>query len=216
MESAHTWNKIWKRFPRFLSDRLLEFLWYFFQFRGYSKVLKGVEMIQPAILEIGAGSGLISRMLIDIYGGKVTLVDYSHEAIRFAQHIFRTNKYEVKFIKQNIFDVISTATYDLVHSQGLLEHFYSKEQHVLFKKHVAFVKPGGYLLLSVPREKLSYEVIIKIIKLTNKGKMPWGYEKGMTEKDLRELFLQEGLAVIALHRDFINLVMMGQKSNSRT
>jgi len=185
-------------------------LWFVGQFLDYKKVLK-CRIKRPKILELGSGSGILSHILIDRYGGSATLIDASREAIDFAKEVSRRN-HEIEYINKDIFSIHPKPEFDIVHSQGLFEHFREQRQIDLFKRHIQFAKPGGYVLVSVPRVCCLNSVVRKILQFLNHGRLPFGYEKHMEVSELSSFFLREGLEIVTRFEGLLNLVMLGRKN----
>lgn len=115
-------------------------------------VLKGIlkdNKISNA-LEIGGFPGHYSVYLAKKFGTKATVLDYVivPEIIR---ELIRKNgcrEDEVNWIETDLFEISASPAYDLVFSNGLIEHF--EDTKTIIEKHVQFLKPGGTLLLSLP------------------------------------------------------------------
>ena len=88
------WNFFWKRVKK--HPLFLKFL-YFVHLKKYTKILKKIHLITPAVLEIGAGTGAAALHVQDLYGGSVTLVDNSKMAYEMHEPT-----YEMKAVLEDL------------------------------------------------------------------------------------------------------------------
>ncbi len=99
------------------------------------------------LLEIGAQRGVDANELVK-NGYYVVTLDYSDEAIRMMKKDFGNNllivKGDIKYLpfKDNVFD--------LVYSQGLLEHFFEPELGKILLEQKRIINKNGKVLIDVP------------------------------------------------------------------
>lgn len=168
-------------------------------FDAYKNLLDN-RIKKPIILELGCGTGQISARMIKRYGGKATLIDYSRNALEIAKQSFRMHGLPVKAVISDVFKYRSKEKYDLVHSEGLIEHFKGKRQKELVNIHKRFVRQGGYVLISVPCTTWYYRLWRRFQE--KRGKWNFGYEKPMTPDELKRLMKACGLDVIETTKIF--------------
>ena len=104
---------------------------------------------KPKITEIGSGDGKLLKKFADMLKMEPTGIEYSKEAARIAE------KNGIKTIVADAFDKKFLAKYknhfDVVFSYGFLEHILPPEKAA--KIHYDILKPGGYVIIQIPRFK---------------------------------------------------------------
>jgi cyclopropane fatty-acyl-phospholipid synthase-like methyltransferase len=166
-------------------------------FRGYKALLDPLNLNSPNILEIGCGSGELTARIIERYGGEAVLLDNCDEAISQAMNNLERHNLKEEFINGNIFDHKTQKLlkkFDIVHSEGLIEHFTKEEQKKLIYYHQKFLKDNGYLLITVPKPAWYYKIWKTLWE--SGGKWQFGYEKAMNSEELKKLLEKCGLRVI--------------------
>ncbi len=165
-------------------------------YNNYKNLLKNVKLPKnPEILELGCGSGIITLWLLKEYGGKATIVDYSRESLKFSKELYSKNKMKVKLVNEDITRLKLKKKYDLVHSQGLIEHFKGERQNMIIKKHWEFLKKNGIALITAPRPSIYYKMWRGVVEKV-KGEWPFGYEKPISAKNGIRLLEKNGLKTI--------------------
>lgn len=101
-------------------------------------------------IEIGGFPGHYSIYLKKKFGFEVSLLDYViHEGIiKKLQLQNRLKTDDIEIIEGNIFEFETKKRYDLVFSNGLIEHFDDTE--LIIKKHVELLSDSGTLFISLP------------------------------------------------------------------
>jgi SAM-dependent methyltransferase len=101
-------------------------------------------------IELGGFPGYYAVFLKKYLKLDVTLLDYFvHEPI--IQQLLETNgleKDDIHIIETDLFNYTPAEHYDLVLSCGLIEHF--KDTADIINRHIAFLKPGGTLFITLP------------------------------------------------------------------
>lgn len=104
-------------------------------------------------IELGGFPGYYAVFLKKYFKLDVTLLDYFiHQPI--TNDLLQTNGLkpnDIKVIETDLFKYESDRHYDLVLSCGLIEHFVDTAD--IIKRHIAFVKPGGTLFITLPNFK---------------------------------------------------------------
>ncbi len=178
------WNRAWSNVP----------LWWVILWRGYKKLLKEVDLKSPKIIELGCGSGRTSLALAKLFNGEVTLVDNSKAAIRKAKQTFYNQNVNTKFIIGDLFSLKLEGGYDLVHSEGLIEHFKERQLNELVKLHSSLCNPEGYVIIFAPTLSKTYKIWRFIQERL--GVWYYGDEKPMLEGELKTLCERNGLKVL--------------------
>jgi SAM-dependent methyltransferase len=129
------------------------------------------------ILEAGCGAGRQSLALarLGLYG--INLMDFSQEALRYAQRLFDREDLQANFISGDVFEP-NKPDYDLVFNAGVLEH-YTFDQQVVFLRGMAS-RSRKYVMVLVPNA-LCYWYWLWRIQKSGEGKWPFGKEVPATE-----------------------------------
>lgn len=177
----------WDRFWAFTSkqegfNRLL----YAVHFRHYIRLLKGILPPNPRILELGAGSGIVARRIAQRWGGRLTLIDANKAACERYKSLRQPHE-PIDYVQGDVFSVSFPPVFDLVYSDGLIEHFPNKD--AVFAAHLRALNSTGYLLLFVPNNSLFFRTLTKFGP-------DFGYEERYTLSALITLCGNYGLSVL--------------------
>ena len=187
------WDKYWSVYGK---NKFLMDLFWSVSFRSYKKLLRqsNIGRIKnPRILEIGAGSGLLTKRILDIYGGSAVLVDNSLEA---RQVFLDTNNHpSIDYRIGSALSLKYRNKFDLVFSDGLIEHFKGKDQVNLIKVHVDAVKKGGHLILFFPHPTVRYKTFRAF--LGDKFEEFVGYEKPLKRETVFDMVVSLGMKPVA-------------------
>jgi ubiquinone/menaquinone biosynthesis C-methylase UbiE len=186
------WSKHWRE----SYGGILWKTWSWRVSRAYKILLRNVNLKSPSILELGAGSGINSLTIAKILKArKITLVDFNEEALKTGERTFKNTGLNVKCLKRDIFDLDLEERFDIVHSEGLLEHFYGRKRVEAFKKHVEFCKEKGFIIIFVPFKGIQYT----LSKIFSRSLNKWIWnEEPFSLKELLELY------------DLFNLKILGK------
>ncbi len=98
---------------------------------------------QPAILDIGAGTGLFSALMLQKFpGAKLTLVDLSEAMLGIARERFAGRK-DVRYITGDYSTVDFAGPCDLICSALSIHHLERDDKHRLYRKCYDALRPGG-------------------------------------------------------------------------
>lgn len=104
-------------------------------------------------IELGGFPGYYAVFLRKYLKLEATLLDYFvHPPI--TEQLLRVNglgKNDIHIIETDLFSYVPERQYDLVLSCGLIEHF--NDTADIINRHVAFVRPGGSLFITLPNFK---------------------------------------------------------------
>lgn len=118
------------------------------------------EILPPAparILECGSGSGEVSAWLA-ANGYDVVLLDASPSALAFAEKRFQREGLSGEFVLGNVYDLpFEDASFDVVTSFGLLEHFEDVDNVIAEMARVT--RPGGMLFADIVTERFSVQTL---------------------------------------------------------
>jgi len=183
------WTEFWNRkisFRSFLFYRIYEKL----RVRSYFRLLKNLDLRGRHILELGGGSGYICKLLCKKYGCKGTVVDNNRKAYEVFRKVVGDGK--LKYVLANIFNY-KKGEYDLVFSDGLIEHFRPKRRRKLVMLHKKFAKKGGFVMFFAPKKSWFVERFMS---------MKDGYEEKMDVEQLINETSLPGLNLVSTTKDF--------------
>ncbi|MFI5235368.1 MAG: class I SAM-dependent methyltransferase [Gemmatimonadales bacterium] len=164
--------------------------------RGKRALFSGLALERPRILFLGAADGYEAMQLAAMYpGGHVTLVDYDDfcRTDRFgkfperypflgvdpatgAKRVWYREEMPIDFEVTDIRDLSHGPEFDVVVSVGLVEHFPDEHKAEAFAWHRKFLKPGGWAILTTPRDQWRGRAFYAIMA----DWMNYGYRELMT------------------------------------
>ncbi len=98
---------------------------------------------RPAILDIGAGTGLLSALLLQRYpDASLTLLDISDQMLNVAHERFSGNR-DVRYITGDYSTGNLGGPYDLVCSALSIHHLLHEDKRALFRRVYDALNPGG-------------------------------------------------------------------------
>lgn len=182
--SPETWDQMWSRRDWF--TKLLDFgrEVYNIFFGGF---LNRYIAPDKEMIELGCGSATLTLSLRHKLKNLVG-IDNSEEAVALAASHAQRMNVAAEFVTADIFVLPENLKnrFDVVWSQGLMEHFENYESVV--RAHFDAAKPGGTILISVPF-KYAYMYIWRAATRNEFLKRFWPYaeQKFLTHRELREL-----------------------------
>jgi len=184
------WNRLWARglhnYNRM--DRQRQASSRSTYVRWISQLLEGANLAGGASIELGCGTGLISRGLFDVLGlASAVLVDFSAEAVALA----RVNAADrnIRVVQTNVLDYPAIEKFDLCLSVGLVEHFQGDMLARVVRKHAELLKPAGHAVILAPRRGPVWPVLRVFNRLQGIREEP------VRDQELVHLCGQNGLAV---------------------
>jgi len=160
------------------------------------KLLADVNLKNPKVLSLGSGTGSSSLIIARILQvEKMTLVDSDKKALAISKKLIQDSNLKIKvdYLEKNILDLDLKERFHLVHSEGLIEHFYKDNRVKALKKHADFCQKGGYLLIFVPVKGIQYTILKQALSLFGR----WVYEeKPFTKQELHRLFRKLNLEIV--------------------
>lgn len=142
------WEKIWQGVERINFQKEREpYVWKF-----YEMLLKGYDFRGKRVLEFGCGTG-INSILMALRGAEVTFVDTSKKALDIVKANLEGVGLKGRLVCKSVFDSDFGREFDLVHSEGLVEHFLGRKRQEILDIHARAVKKDGKVLIIVPHRK---------------------------------------------------------------
>ncbi len=176
------WEGVWEKstVSRPIHEAILESLAQVIDLRG------------ARVLEIGCGSAVDSAELA-LQGARSTAVDYSLHALKHARRHIAARQAQVSLAAGDLFRLpFGDAAFDLVFSQGLLEHFNDPMPAII--EQIRVVRPGGFVCVDVPQ---TYS-LLTLHKQRHIRRGTWfaGWETNYSLPQLENMMRQAGLQVI--------------------
>jgi hypothetical protein len=180
--------------------------------RGKRALFDGLDVARPRILFLGAADGYEAMQLAAMYpGGHTVLVDYDEfckterfgkfpEAYPFLgldvvtghKRVWYREEMDIDYEVADIRDLTYGREFDIVVSIGLVEHFPDEHKPLAFEFHRRFLKPGGYVILTTPRDQWRSRAWYSIMADT----LNYGYRELMTVDQLGLYATDNGLDVL--------------------
>jgi 2-polyprenyl-3-methyl-5-hydroxy-6-metoxy-1,4-benzoquinol methylase len=138
------WDSAWQRPPRWRLPSKL-----FVSTRNLQRVIE--PHVRPGMryLEIGCAPGKMLAWVARELRADVSGLDYSQRGMEWARRLFDTLGLRADLRCEDVWSTtFPPATFDVVFSAGLIEHF--DDPGALVRLHVNLVKPGGRALITIP------------------------------------------------------------------
>lgn len=113
--------------------------------------------VQPGMkyLELGCAPGKLLAWVASELHAQASGLDYSQTGIENCRTLFSALQLDIELYQQDLFNHdLVPASYDVVASFGLIEHF--DDPALLVRRHIDLVKPGGVALITVPNYRGLY------------------------------------------------------------
>jgi len=147
------------------------------------------------ILEVGSGRGCDIAKLAGM-GAAGYAVDFSRKALEISTSYTTEEGVTVIPVQADARSLpLPSGVFDLVYSQGLVEHYQPPDQ--LLVEQVRVAREGGFVLVDVP-QLLSVQAPIKRLLMIG-GRWPYGWERDFTEGQLKKLMRRFGLEIVTAY-----------------
>lgn len=167
------WNKWWNSpISKFLNNRTITK-------KAILKLIKLYLKKNESFFDVGCGTGYYSKELLS-YTRKVISLDFSDVALDKCHKICLKKNVIIKFDLLLNHKIPLAKQVHLAFSDGLLEHFNSKNQILILRKISNSVCKGGFVISVVPHRYHPYTLFRKLI-------MNDIYEESMTIKEIKAL-----------------------------
>lgn len=143
------WSEKWEQQPNL--SRLKNLKWmHRYLYHQIHKVFVNSLPVDDSktFLDVGCGSGRWLVYFHEQFRYNVSGIDYSPKAIELAEEVVSLAKVPARICLSNLNDFDDDIRYDIVFSDGFLEHFDKPE--VVLKKLLSLVEPGGMLITIIP------------------------------------------------------------------
>jgi hypothetical protein len=180
--------------------------------RGKRALFAGLDVKRPRILFLGAAEGYEAMQLEAMYpGGEVVLVDYDEfcKTDRFGlfperypflgvdpatghKRVWYRDEMPIHYEVADIRDLTYGKEFDIVVSIGLVEHFPDEHKPLAFEFHRRFLKPGGYVIITTPRNQVRGRAFYTILS----DYMNYGYRELMDTRQLALYAWENGFDIL--------------------
>jgi 2-polyprenyl-3-methyl-5-hydroxy-6-metoxy-1,4-benzoquinol methylase len=181
------WSEIWKS----VEDVSLQGETYRWSF--YKRLLGDYDFSGKRVLEIGCGTGLNSILMAKA-GAHVTFLDNSQEALDIVKRNLKKLGLKGTLMCQNAFHHGFDGEFDLVHSEGVIEHFKGEYRQAIVDAHASALKKGGKAVILVPNLKCPPYRIGKFIA-EKTGTWIYGNEYPYSKKELSTRMRWSGMDI---------------------
>ena len=180
--------------------------------RGKRALFEGLDVDAPRILFLGAAEGYEAMQLMAMYpGGEAVLVDYDEfcKTDRFGmfpeeypflgvdrttghKRVWYRDEMPIHYEVADIRDLPFGREFDVVVSIGLVEHFPDEHKPTAFDFHRRFLKPGGYAIITTPRNQIRGRAFYSILS----DYMNYGYRELMDTRQLALYAHENGFDIL--------------------
>jgi len=163
-------------------------------------------------LEVASGRGVDSLRLAQM-GAGAYVADFSRGALEITRLLASQSKVSIQITQADAFRLPFASNYfDLVFSQGLLEHPGDREEFL--REQVRVVRPGGYVIVDMPNKYCLQTPIRDVQVLLNLW--PQGKEYPMSYWELKGFMEKAGLTPIRAYGwDLLPLLHLGIRDRMR-
>ena len=175
-----------KNFAEFIAQHLENRGHFYALIRRYLAGAKGQR-----ILELGCGTGIDINVIANgEKGAQYFGSDISPQSVRICEHVTKLFLNDLNlFVADTQSLPIKAGTFDLVFSQGLVEHF--KDPAAVLSEQVRVLRNGGILIVNVPQKYTGYTRMKK--RAMKNGKWDLGWETEFSYSDLKKVGRKLGL-----------------------
>jgi ubiquinone/menaquinone biosynthesis C-methylase UbiE len=152
-------------------------------YRELRKTLVGVR--SPVILEVGCGTSIDLNVLgLSLKGSRCFGTDLSLNSIAVSRKVAETlGNRTLYFVADTSHLPVKSECFDLVYSQGLLEHF--QDPIPVAQEQARVLKKGGVLIINVPQKYTGYTLMKR--RMMRSGTWKLGWETEFSYWDLKRL-----------------------------
>lgn len=187
-EHAEKWSELWDSISDLEHREEGSAMWEF-----YRVFIGDYDFSGKEVIELGCGTG-INTILMGKLGAKITFVDISRKALDIVRRNAERFGVEADYIHTDIFEFKTEKKYDLVHSEGVVEHFLPPKRQRILDIHADILKPGGRAVIIVPNKSCpGYRVGKRLANFF--GNWVYGDEFPYSEFELKERMEKAGFRI---------------------
>lgn len=180
----HEWDEFWKE--KSITNKVIDFA----RVRYYNRCLADILLQKTDkntdLMEIGCGTSSLLLTLSEEVKS-LTGMDVSENALRISmKKADEAGIKNISFINDDFIYTKKKKQYDIIWSQGLIEHFEDSKKAV--EKHLSFTKNGGYTMISVPSKYSLFYIWYTLSKMLCLRRMwPWPEQKFFTKGEMEDI-----------------------------
>ena len=194
------WDELWKKdISSYDSDSVLSDVEEESASVRCEKIVRYLEssvgdLADKRTIEIGCGGGIYSLIFARL-GARITMLDYSSDALAIAERNLGTLNLEGELIRADAFNLPAgySGKYDVAMSFGTVEHYRYPRRLAICKAHVDLLRPGGVAIISTPNIAFLPHEILKVL-LVARGKWFLGYEGSFSRGEFLKVGRSLGLS----------------------
>lgn len=186
LSAKENWERVYRDLARYQDL-------YLYQQQLVELICEKIPALRDArILEVGCGKGNEIVQLAK-RGGACLGLDFSESAMAWMQTRLAKEGMRMPLIRGDARRLpFKIASFDLVFSQGVLEHFANPGDVLQEQRHV--MRNGGIIVIEVPNKWNVYTIYKKILLAMNRW--PPGWETEYSPRELKVLLRQNGFEVL--------------------
>lgn len=154
-------------------------------------LLRGIDLNGKRVLELGAGTGFLTRWLVHQHEMSGMLVDNNAEARRAFDAMDDDTKQKISYVMADLFEYQTSQPYDVVCSFGVIEHF--KDKTDVLRAHENHLADDGHVVLLVPMDSPLSRVYYEVYPELNLG-----YRELWNVKDFKQILTGYGFDIVTI------------------
>ncbi len=147
------------------------------------------------VLEVGCGSGRILTSIVREKGCRCVGVDVTDGAFDSLSYFSRQQGVTADAVKGDGFSLpFRDGCFDVVYSEGVIEHFPIERSAKMVREHVRVCRPGGLVIVSVPNK---FALVHSLTKRLLGPRFLFAPEASLSTFELARLMRMAGLVTVA-------------------
>jgi SAM-dependent methyltransferase len=143
MPDSRDWGSVWKGMKPIDFGRE-PYMW-----RFYERLLGDYDFRGKRVIEMGCGTG-INTILMAKRGARVTFLDFTRDSLEIVKRNMERECVDGELVLGDILDSDFVNEFDIVHSEGVIEHFTGPARQRVVDMHARAARRGGSVLIIVP------------------------------------------------------------------
>ena len=157
----------------------------------FNRVRRHISFRGKSILQIGSGPGVFSLMAAE-EAKSIALLDRSEEALKQAKRLFADVQIPVQYYRTDILEEADPpGMFDIVVSEGLVEHFKPSDLLRVLTRHRQCVSPDGEVIVIVPASPHWNDVRCR----APFSRRHYGWQRPISKGRMSLFFKEAGLAI---------------------
>ena len=164
-----------------------------YMWRFYETLLGDYNFRGKKVIEMGCGTG-INTILMAKRGARVTFLDFTRDALDIVRKNMEETGVDGELVLGDILDSDFRDEFDIVHSEGVIEHFTGPARQRVVDVHARAARRGGRVLIIVPQMG---SLMYRLGKFAAEKSRTWihGREHPYTRHELEKRMGRAGLDI---------------------